>query len=143
MSDIDKRLLVTIYGEQKKDKQPIALSQAFITTKEQAQQVLSQVVESMPKEERRKRFKRYFIKPVHKVRKDIAPPEVLANAHPLEIPREDRLEHFGDDIVKSYNEGTSLYKLAKAIRVSIPKLREFLLQRGASIRSRGRAPKQS
>ena len=66
----------------------------------------------------------------------------LRSKNPLEIPRNRRLEVFGDDIIFDYEDGSVLLELKDKYRVSVDSIRKHLKDNNITIRKRGQKKKK-
>ena len=69
-------------------------------------------------------------------------PEPKKLPYPFEVPREDRIEVFGDAIIKDYDSGSVLLELRSKYQISVPKIRKHLTDNGITIRSKGSKKKK-
>ena len=67
--------------------------------------------------------------------------EELVIDDPLHVPRKDRLEVFGNDIIKDYQSGYVLLDLREKYHIGVTKIRNHLVKNGIPIRSKGVSPK--
>lgn len=130
------RLLVTVYGIRRHDEALIALGQGYVSNQKDMKPLILEVINRIPKKDRQREFKKYIARKVNKIWEE-APQEIRDAATVLEVPKEQRLKYFGDDIVLEYKNGTALYLLAKHYGLSNDKVRQHLVDNGIKIR-RGR-----
>ena len=64
-------------------------------------------------------------------------PEPKKLPYVFEVPREERLEVFGDAIIEDYKSGSTLMELRSKYQAGVPKIRAYLISHGIAIRKKG------
>ena len=119
------RQLFSVYGQDRKTKQLICLSQGYATSESEIKDLIREVYKSLSSKDRKRYNRNFRARKVKKV-SDVATKEVLDQATVLEIPVNDRIKHFSDIILKQRAEGWSILKIKKYYAVNYKKLSDFI-----------------
>lgn len=120
------RQLFSIYGQDRKTKQLICLSQGYATSESEIKDLIRETYKSLSSKGRKRYNRNFRARKVKKVNVSMATKEVLEQATILEIPIENRIKHFGEVILEQHKDGWSLLKLKKYYGVNYKKLNDFI-----------------